>query len=66
MKAFEKEHASELGTATRTVRQAIEGGEANLAWMKKNYDIIWGWLREQNENNGSGTQEENIWNVILD
>ena len=65
MKAFEKEHASELGTATRTVRQAIEGGKANLAWMKRNYDIIWSWLREQNENQDRGKQKENVWNLIL-
>ena len=66
LKAFEKDHASELGTATRTVRQAIEGGEANLAWMKKNYDTIWSWLRRHNEKQEhNANPEENVWNIIL-
>jgi len=49
LREFEKEHASELGTSTRAVQQAIEAGEANLMWMKKNYESIWRWLKIQNK-----------------
>ena len=52
MKVFVRDHNTELGTAARTVKQAIESTEANLAWMKLNYETIWGWLKKQNEKHG--------------
>jgi len=48
LKAFEAAHSSELGSSTRAVKQAIEAGEANVAWMEKNYQSIWTWLKIQN------------------
>ena len=66
MKAFEAEHASELGSSARTVQQAIEGGEANLVWMKKNYDIVWNWLKNQNKQFADVDQKESVWKIILD
>jgi len=48
LREFADEHASELGTSTRAVQQAIEAAEANLMWMEKNYEKIWRWLEVQN------------------
>jgi len=48
LKDFQSSHSSQLGSATRAVKQAIEKGEANIVWMKKNYQIIWQWLQTQN------------------
>jgi len=48
LKDFQSSHSSQLGSATRAVQQAIEKGEANIVWMKKNYQIIWKWLKTQN------------------
>jgi len=48
LKDFQSSHSSQLGPATRAVQQAIEKGEANIVWMKKNYQIIWKWLKTQN------------------
>jgi len=47
LKDFQSTHSSQLGSATRAVKQAIEKGEANVVWMKKNYQIIWQWLKTQ-------------------
>lgn len=30
----------------RTLKQAIETGEANIAWLNKNQEKIFKWLRE--------------------
>eukprot|EP00090_Calanus_glacialis_P046064 TRINITY_DN885_c0_g1_i5.p1 TRINITY_DN885_c0_g1~~TRINITY_DN885_c0_g1_i5.p1 ORF type:complete len:807 (+),score=220.22 TRINITY_DN885_c0_g1_i5:315-2423(+) len=48
LKEFSSAHSSELGSATRAVKQAIEKGEANVKWMEKNYQIIWTWMKTQN------------------
>jgi len=48
LKDFQSTHSSELGSATRAVKQAIEKGEANIVWMNKNYEVIWAWLKTQN------------------
>merc|ERR1712098_321183 len=29
--------------------QAVEKGEANVAWMDANYESIWSWLKQQNK-----------------
>lgn len=39
MVEFEKQHAGELGTATRTVKQAVEAGHANVQWMEANFQV---------------------------
>ena len=50
LKDFQSSHSSELGSATRAVKQAIEKGEANVVWMNKNYQIIWTWMKNQKKN----------------
>ena len=65
MKAFEAEYGSELGTSRQTVKQAIEGAEANIAWMKKNYEIVWNWLKLHNIKLDKDKKEENVWNALL-
>jgi len=49
LKAFEAAHKSELGSSERAVAQAIEKAEANVAWMEANYQPIWSWLKQQNQ-----------------
>jgi len=49
LKSFAERYKSDLGSAERAVTQAIEGGEANIAWMVTNYEPIWDWLKEQNQ-----------------
>lgn len=51
LKAFERLHAGELGTSQRAVKQSIEAGEANVAWMEAYYVIVWDWLKEYNKDN---------------
>jgi len=65
LKAFEAEYGSELGTSRQTVKQAIEGAEANIAWMKKNYEIVWNWLKLHNIKLDKDKKEENVWNALL-
>ena len=43
MKDFQSEHP-DMGTGLRAFSQAIETVEANILWMKKNYDIVKQWL----------------------
>ncbi|KAJ8311345.1 hypothetical protein KUTeg_010700 [Tegillarca granosa] len=43
MKDFQALHP-DMGSGTRAYAQAIEKTEANIQWMKKNYDIINKWL----------------------
>jgi len=50
LKDFQSSHSSELGSATRAVKQAVEKGEANVVWMNKNYQIIWTWMKNQKKN----------------
>jgi len=49
LKSFASKHKDGLGTAKRAVEQAIEGGEANLDWMNRNYESIFSWLNAQNK-----------------
>ncbi|KAK7027939.1 hypothetical protein SK128_026274 [Halocaridina rubra] len=49
---FKEEHASDLGTATRSVEQVIETTKINIAWMNSNYDVIVKWL----DQNGYSTK----------
>jgi len=48
LKNFRDKYKSDLGSAQRAVNQAIENGEANVIWMKTNYESIWSWIKEQN------------------
>lgn len=41
---FAHEHKEELGTASRTVEQAIEQAEANIRWVESNHVMIRNWL----------------------
>ncbi|XP_015604737.1 aminopeptidase Ey [Cephus cinctus] len=41
---FVTEHREELGTATRTVQQAMEQAEANIRWLERNHATIREWL----------------------
>jgi len=49
LKSFASANSADLGTAKRAVEQAIEGGQANLEWMKSNFNTISTWLREHNK-----------------
>lgn len=42
---FAREHLDELGTATRTIQQAIERAESNIRWLDNNHAIIRDWLQ---------------------
>lgn len=44
LKEFKEENEHDLGTAMRTMNQAIEDAEANLKWMDTNYQTIVQWL----------------------
>lgn len=46
LKEFAKEYRDDLGTATRTMNQAIEDAVANVKWMNQNYGIIVQWLTQ--------------------
>ncbi|XP_066591926.1 aminopeptidase N [Prorops nasuta] len=41
---FATEHKDELGSATRTVQQAMEQAEANIRWLERNHAAIRDWL----------------------
>ena len=45
MKDFQSLHP-DMGTGTRAFSQAIENVEANILWMKKNYDTLEQWLEQ--------------------
>jgi len=49
LKSFEEKYRADLGSAQRAVSQAVEKGEANVAWMEANYESIWSWLKKQNK-----------------
>ncbi|XP_024875821.1 aminopeptidase N isoform X2 [Temnothorax curvispinosus] len=42
---FAKEHLDELGTATRTIQQAVERAESNIRWIDNNHATIRDWLQ---------------------
>nr|XP_034185647.1 aminopeptidase Ey [Osmia lignaria]XP_034185648.1 aminopeptidase Ey [Osmia lignaria]XP_034185650.1 aminopeptidase Ey [Osmia lignaria] len=42
---FTTEHKQELGSATRTIQQAIEQSEANIRWVNASHSIIYDWLK---------------------
>ncbi|XP_011643084.1 aminopeptidase N isoform X2 [Pogonomyrmex barbatus] len=42
---FAKSHIEELGTATRTIQQAMEQAEANIRWIHNNHATIRDWLQ---------------------
>ncbi|XP_035717445.1 aminopeptidase N-like isoform X1 [Vespa mandarinia] len=42
---FITENKEELGSATRTVQQAVEQAEANIKWLDNNYATIRDWLQ---------------------
>lgn len=46
LKEFAKEYSDDLGTATRTMNQAIEDAMANVKWMSQNYGTIVQWLTQ--------------------
>jgi len=48
LKAFQTKHKDELATSKRAVKQAIEAGEANVDWMESNYETVWTWLKDYN------------------
>ena len=47
IKRFQEKNEATLTTAQRELKQAVENGEANIAWMNKNYDKIGSWFQEQ-------------------
>lgn len=47
LKLFFVNKSSELGIASRTIKQSIEHGEANVQWMERNFDKIVHWLSRQ-------------------
>ncbi|KAL6262287.1 hypothetical protein P5V15_007381 [Pogonomyrmex californicus] len=42
---FANSHIEELGTATRTIQQAMEQAEANIRWIHNNHATIRDWLQ---------------------
>ncbi|KAL3885524.1 hypothetical protein ACJMK2_025576 [Sinanodonta woodiana] len=46
LEEFKDQHP-DLGSGTRALQQAIETTEANINWMKVNYDIVAKWLQSQ-------------------
>ena len=44
LKEFASKHAGELGTSERAVKQSIEAGEANIAWMEAYYEVNIAWI----------------------
>ncbi|KAJ8681952.1 hypothetical protein QAD02_017744 [Eretmocerus hayati] len=44
---FANEHKDELGSATRSVEQAIEQAEANIRWVEANHATIHDWLKKK-------------------
>lgn len=67
MKAFVSLHRSELGTAARTVTQAIESTESHLGWMRAHYENIWDWLRSQEQGQEEKTRQtarSAFWEII--
>jgi len=48
LKQFQKVNQNQLVSAKRAVEQAIESGEANVRWMRDNYQDVWDWLKEYN------------------
>ncbi len=48
---FQEDNVSKLGTGQREVKQAIEKGENNLAWMEANYGTIFEFLQSSNSAN---------------
>jgi len=48
LKKFKKENQNQLGTSKRALDQAVESGEANVSWMKDNYQVVWDWVKEYN------------------
>lgn len=42
---FTNEHKDELGSATRTIQQAIEQSEANIRWVNASHGVIYDWLK---------------------
>ncbi|KAK3602015.1 hypothetical protein CHS0354_027018 [Potamilus streckersoni] len=44
LEEFKDQHPN-LGSGTRALQQAIETTEANINWMKVNYDIVAKWLK---------------------
>jgi hypothetical protein len=42
-----------LGSAARSLDQAIESVEANIAWMDENFEVITAWLKKSNVLNES-------------
>ena len=47
LKQFFSANAALLSSAQREAKQAVEYSTTNVAWMKKNYDTIVRWLKEQ-------------------
>jgi hypothetical protein len=46
MEKFRTQHASELGSASRSVDQTIESIGINIQWMEDNYKSIASWLSD--------------------
>ena len=51
IKNFADKNEETLTSAKRAVKQSIEGTEANIKWMEKNYEIIAEWLENQIQQN---------------
>jgi aminopeptidase N len=51
---FQKAHQGDLGTSDRAVKQAIEAGLGNVHWMEQNYENVWNWLKDYNQENKRG------------
>ena len=47
---FHDKYESELASATRAAKQAIEKAKANYNWMKSNYQTVFDWLLKVNRN----------------
>jgi aminopeptidase N len=53
---FKKRYEHELASAARSLDQAIEGTQANIAWMKANFEDITKWLEQRTSDDLSSSQ----------
>lgn len=52
LREFKSENYDDLGTAIRTMNQAIEDAESNVKWMDNNYQTIVDWLKQWKSETG--------------
>lgn len=46
LKTFSRKHSKELGPTKRALKQSMEQADANIKWMKQNYDTLINWFTD--------------------